>query len=122
MPCSLLCLSLLLMQTPGALRDSGSPFIDIKHPLVYTRSLGNHVACVQEVKKNNKCGAICKPGRRSCFLTIKHYLGGLMWLLINCQIIRRARFIRNPIEDLLGSSFFKDSLWGILSNFLIIIN
>lgn len=55
------------MQTPGALRDSGSPFIDIKHPLVYTRSLGNHVACVQEVKKNNKCGAICKPGRRRLF-------------------------------------------------------
>lgn len=77
------------MQTPGALRDSESPFIDIKHPLVYTRSLGNHVACVQEVMKNNKCGVICKPGRRRLFfLTIKHYLGGLMWLLINCQIIR----------------------------------
>lgn len=55
------------MQTPGALRDSESPFIDIKHPLVYTRSLGNHVACVQEVKKNNKCGVICKPGRRRLF-------------------------------------------------------
>lgn len=55
------------MQTPGALRDSGSPFIDRKHPLVYTRSLGNHVACVQEVKKNNKCGATCKPGRRRLF-------------------------------------------------------
>lgn len=55
------------MQTAGAWRDSGSPFIDIKHPLVYTCSLGNRVACVQEVKKNNKRGAICKPGRRRLF-------------------------------------------------------
>lgn len=53
------------MQTPGALCDSGSPFIGIKQPLVYTRSLGNRVACVQEVRKY--CGAICKPETRRLF-------------------------------------------------------
>jgi hypothetical protein len=55
------------MQTPGALFDSGSPLIGVRWPLVYTRPLGNRVACVQEVKKNNKHSIICKPWRRRLF-------------------------------------------------------
>lgn len=67
MPCSLLCLSLWLVQTPGALFDSGSPFIGMRQLLVYTRPLGNCVACVQEVKKNNNPSSLHKPGTRRLF-------------------------------------------------------
>lgn len=35
-----------------------------KQPPVYTQSLGNHTACGQEVKKNNKLGSLGKVETR----------------------------------------------------------
>lgn len=52
------------MQAPRGCATVGIHLSAQNSKPVYTWPLGNHAACAQEVKKNNKHGSDCKAGTR----------------------------------------------------------